>query len=246
MLQTKTTGFLSGNTLKLLAAVFMLIDHVGMIFFPQALIFRMIGRLAMPIFAYMVAEGCRYTRSPIRYLLGLGICLIICQIVLFIGSADTDLCILATFCLGALVTFCLQRLKAALFDGSFFFKKLFWGVGFLVLTLGIRSLCRYVYMAYGFWGCMLPVFASLFHMPDSAPRFLRRLDSKWLHIATFTVGLLLLCRNSVWIQYYSLFSLPFLLCYNGTRGKAKIKYFFYIFYPVHLALLYGLFWLITL
>lgn len=223
----------------------MLIDHIGVIFFPRVLFWRMIGRLAMPIFAYMVAEGCRYTRSPIRYLSGLLICAVVCQIGLYIGTASTNLCIMATFSLGIVLTFCLQAFKAALFDRRcHWLKKALWALVFVLAVFFARVLCKHIYMDYGFWGSMLPVFASLFHLPDTAPRFLKKLDNKWVHIAIFSIGLLLLCRTYSWVQYYSLLSLPLLLCYNGRRGKIKLKNFFYIFYPAHLALLYGLFWLL--
>ena len=46
----------------------MVVDHVGVIFFPHTLLWRQIGRLSMPIFAYFIAEGCRYTHSPVGYL----------------------------------------------------------------------------------------------------------------------------------------------------------------------------------
>ena len=42
--------FLSGNMLKIIAAISMLIDHIGYMFFPDVIIFRIIGRLAFPIF----------------------------------------------------------------------------------------------------------------------------------------------------------------------------------------------------
>ena len=45
------------------------------------------------------------------------------------------------------------------------------------------------------------------------------------------------------IQILSLAALPLLLCYNGRRGKWNLKYFFYIFYPVHLAVIQGIAWL---
>ena len=41
-------------------------------------------------------------------------------------------------------------------------------------------------------------------------------------------------------QWYSLLALPLLLLYSGKRGKANLKYFFYIFYPVHLVVLQGI------
>ena len=43
--------------LKLIAAITMLIDHTGLILFPNQMIFRIIGRLAFPIYAYCIAEG---------------------------------------------------------------------------------------------------------------------------------------------------------------------------------------------
>ena len=60
---------LTGNQLKLLALITMTIDHIGMILFPHIPLFRIIGRLSMPIFAYMIAEGCRHTRNRKKYLL---------------------------------------------------------------------------------------------------------------------------------------------------------------------------------
>ena len=59
-------GFLSGNTLKILACVFMFIDHLGVIIFPDVYILRAVGRLAMPLFAWMLAEGCFYTKNKLK------------------------------------------------------------------------------------------------------------------------------------------------------------------------------------
>ena len=47
--------------IKALAALFMLIDHIGMILFPQAYVLRIVGRLSMPLFAYSVARGFYYS-----------------------------------------------------------------------------------------------------------------------------------------------------------------------------------------
>ena len=56
-------GFLSSNILKIVACISMLLDHIGFIFFPQYIIFRILGRVAFPIFAFMIAEGCYYTKN---------------------------------------------------------------------------------------------------------------------------------------------------------------------------------------
>ena len=55
---------LTNNQLKLIALVTMTLDHIGVVLFPQAQWLRIVGRLAFPIFAYMIAEGCRHTANP--------------------------------------------------------------------------------------------------------------------------------------------------------------------------------------
>ena len=57
------------DTLKLIAILTMLIDHTGYLLFPDQIVWRLIGRLSFPIFAYLVARGSRLTRSRPRYLL---------------------------------------------------------------------------------------------------------------------------------------------------------------------------------
>ena len=77
----------------------MTIDHVGMILFPEVIAFRIIGRIAFPIFAYMIAEGCRYTKNRKKYLLtllGLGV---ICQIVSYVAEGSLYQCVLISFSL---------------------------------------------------------------------------------------------------------------------------------------------------
>ena len=93
---------LNGNQLKIIALVTMTIDHVGMYLLPQFVILRIIGRLSMPIFAYMIAEGCRYTKNKKYYLLltlGVGL---ICQVVYWIAMQSLYQCILITFSLSIL------------------------------------------------------------------------------------------------------------------------------------------------
>ena len=77
---------LSGNVLKIIALIAMTVDHIGVIIFPKAVVLRIIGRIAMPIFAFMIAEGCVYTKRKLRYfalVFGLGL---ICVVGYFIAE----------------------------------------------------------------------------------------------------------------------------------------------------------------
>lgn len=217
-------AFLSGNALKLLAALFMTADHVGLMFFPRVEAFRIVGRLAYPIFAYMIAEGCKYTRDRKRYFLMLFGLATACQIVYFLFDGSMYLSILFTFSLSILTVYALDALKrtpglpaALVFAGTVF---------------AVYVLNRLLEIDYGFWGCMVPVFASL---PTDT-----KYDTPRFRTLALGLGLLPLAMDLGGIQYYSLLALPLLLLYSGQRGKWKMKYFFYIFYPAHLALLQGI------
>ena len=70
---------LDTDFLKLIAIIAMLLDHVGNVFFPQYPIFRWIGRIACPIFCYCMTVGLLYTHDIKKYLTRLGIFAIISQ-----------------------------------------------------------------------------------------------------------------------------------------------------------------------
>ena len=76
----KKVQILDGTTLKLIAMISMVFDHVGDLFFPELLWPRAIGRLAMPIFAFCIAEGYAHTRDKRKYLLRMGIFALVSEI----------------------------------------------------------------------------------------------------------------------------------------------------------------------
>lgn len=217
-------AILSGNALKLLAALFMVCDHVGLMFFPQVSLLRIIGRLAYPIFAYMIAEGCKYTKNRKRYfgmIFGLAT---VCQIVYYIFDGSLYLSILFTFSLSILGIYALDGCKRT--PGL--------PAGFMLgAAIGLIWAANQLFIIdYGFWGCMVPLFASL---PTGT-----KYDRIPIRALALGGGLLPLAMDFGSIQYLSLLAVPILLCYSGKRGKWKMKYFFYIFYPAHLVILQGL------
>ena len=85
-------------------------------------------------------------------------------------------------------------------------------------------------MDYGFFGILLPVVTDLF-------------EDRWMRLVCFGFGLLAVAvsfGDSFRIQYWSLLALLPVLFYNGKPGRVRMKAFFYIFYPTHLAVLYGI------
>jgi len=220
LMRTSLKG-LTGNQLKLLALLFMTVDHVGMMLFPQHIGFRIIGRLAMPIFAFMIAEGCRHTRSKVKYLLRMAGVAAVCQLVYFFAMGSLQQSILVTFSLSiGLILLCdLAREKNA------------WGW----LTLGLAAawfLCRVLpdliagfSVDYGIFGVLLPVLVYL--GKDRKGRL--------LHLI---LGLVVLCLDLGSIQWYCLGAAALLALYNGQRGKARMKHLFYIYYPAHLVIIY--------
>ena len=236
-------SFLNGNIIKIVAVIFMAIDHIGYIFFPRNMVLFAIGRLSMPLFAFMIAEGAQFTRNKIRYfalIFLLGAC---SQVVFYIVEQSLYMCILITFSISILTIYALQFFKKKLIQGNLI-EKIYSFLIFASCVVLAFFLNKWFYIDYGFWGCMLPVFASVFRFDFSKnvgqEQINRKLDFIPINLLTFAIGLVLVCRAMGGIQYYSLLSLPILLFYSGKRGKAKIKYFFYIFYPTHLAILYGI------
>lgn len=58
---------LTNYAIKLLAAATMLIDHIGVVFFPDAIGLRIVGRLSFPLFIWLLVQGETHTRDIWRY-----------------------------------------------------------------------------------------------------------------------------------------------------------------------------------
>lgn len=235
------TAFLSGNMLKLIAAAAMLVDHIGAMFFPGVRILRIIGRLALPIFAFMISESCKYTRNRLRYFLTVAGMATLFQVVYFVATGDTKMSIFVTFSLSILMIYALDYLKESLWaENSSIIRKIVAPLLFLGSIVAVFFINENFTLDYNFAGCMLPVFTSIFHATKSTPEALRRLDNKYMKILALSIGLVWLVIIGSRNQVFALLTIPLLLLYSGKRGKLNIKYFFYVFYPAHLVILYAI------
>ena len=218
---------LTNNQLKIIAMLAMLSDHIGKVLLPQYPILQIIGRLAFPIFAFMIAEGCFYTKNKVRYfltvfLLGAG-----CQAVYIIWEKSLYMNILLTFSLSIILIFSLENYKKTKE------KRIMILMLFTVITVFLIAVMLPVILIdqgfiidYGIFGVLLPV--AIFYAPDK----LRKL--------IYTAGILILLTLDLGggIQWWSLLAIPLLALYNQKRGKYNIKPLFYIFYPTHLVVIY--------
>lgn len=219
----------------------MLTDHVGYLLFPDIAILRYIGRISMPLFAFCIGEGCRHTRSISKYFIKVLALATLCQAVFLTESLISggihrlDFNILFTFSFSILICGSYKKLsslgKEATRSEVISYNALFIGAilsalfctTFLDMLVPIK-----IHFEYSFAGAVLPLFATFF-------------EDKRRQLPAFTLGLLLfnllLCTATPYI-WFSLVALPIIYAYNGSRGKYSLKAFFYLFYPLHFALLY--------
>ncbi len=237
--------------MKLIACLSMLIDHIG---FRSSTLLPLrgpVGRISFPIFAFTVSEGARHTRRPLRYILRLSIFALVTEPVFdlyFFGKMSLD---------GQNVMFTFALAVTAIISVR--------GIGARTPARAIASLCvvllsiaasELLSCDYGAWGVVLVL---LYAARKLFPLMWQR--RLWVAAATLifaardvlTYFLRLpfggvISPPSEWalLQLYAVLSLPFLLFYNGKRASrtqdkvasAISKYAFYIFYPLHLLLLY--------
>lgn len=243
---------LSGNVLKIIAAICMVIDHMGILFFPTVIACRYIGRLAYPIFAFMIAEGAKYTKNKLKYLGMISGLALICQLVYYFAMDDLYMCILVTFSLSIVTIYALQYLKKCLFASERDAGDIALAMTLFALTVAMVYVTNmYLEIDYGFYGCMAPVFVSLFDFRGiDAPEKLKRLDNHYVRLAMLGIGVLAIwfpteTKQDILFALFSLSALIPLFFYSEKRGKLNMKYFFYIFYPLHLVALQGIQFLIN-
>lgn len=246
---------MSALALKIIACVAMLLDHIG--FFWNIHWLRVIGRIAFPIFVYMIYNGYRHTSSKGKYALRLAI-----------------------FAVGTQIPFNLFVYGQLFYNnGNVFFTLLaallsLWSFDFMLHRKGLRWLCflptfvlcflyykRLIISDYGMAGIVLILVFYLFDHEGITWKLLTVLGfycgiycDELLALAK-TILLLLLGREATfphqsnWVltQAYAGFALPFIFAYNGQKGSIGgktggkvLQYGFYLFYPLHMVVLYFL------
>lgn len=204
-------GYFNSFTLKGIALVTMLLDHIGVILFPEHLWLRYLGRLSFPIFCFLVVQGYRYTQNFKKYVLRLLVFALITEPIYdraFLGTywSMERQNVLITFILGLLMLYVYERVKEP--------YQMFSLVAFFALAYLLKA-------DYGIYGLLLILLLYL------------SFNNKAKEAGAIVIWNLLYLPS---FQVLGGLSSFFIYFYNGKRGP-KMKYFFYVFYPLHLFIL---------
>lgn len=219
---------MSANMLKIIALIAMTIDHVGLMLFPNDEWLRMVGRIAFPIFAFMIAEGCRYTHSRLRYLLQIALMGIGMQIVLFVATKSLYQSVFISFTLAIILIYVIDKAKNE--------QQMKYWISVVVVVLTIAFLCLglpdVLYKTdydidYNIIGVLIPVVCYF-------------TKNTKLRILVFALGLIALSVFYGGVQWFCLLAIPLIGMYNYQKGKYELKNLFYFYYPAHLSVIFAI------
>lgn len=210
--------------LKFIAVITMILDHLGYILFDKFSFMNYIGRLAFPIFAFSITEGYIHTKNLKKYFIRLIIFALISQIpyMLFIHTFNN------TFVLNTLFTLVLGLFAITIYDKS---KNKLLG---MLSVISCAVLAHFLHLDYGWFGIAI---IFIFYIFKSKKLYINLAFCITTFVNYFYSYITTLRKEYLFIMLFCCLSLIPINLYNGKKGK-NIKYFLYIFYPLHLILLY--------
>jgi len=213
---------ISGFWLKIIAIITMTIDHVGAVLFPKDMIFRVIGRMAFPIFCFLIVEGFFHTKDVKKYVIRLGIFALLSEIPfnLLVSGSIFDIKhqnVYFTLLIGLVVIYAINKSTNQLQSS-------------VILVAGM-AISMVLMTDYSFYGVLLIyVFYTMYEKRAKA--------CITMGAMSFFMGI---------IQGAAILSALPILMYNGKKGpafanKKAWKYMFYVFYPVHMIVICVIAW----
>ena len=233
----KTRFGLNSTALRLLAILFMLLDHLWATVVPGNLWMTCAGRLAFPIFAFQLYEGYRHTGDFRRYCLRLLLFALLSEIPFNLFYAGSVLFpfhqnVMFTLLLGLLAIRQADMLRR---EQGIKRKSLRCLALLAVLAGGVL-----LFPDYGLMGVMTVlcffVFREhrLFQLAAMAVLNIFAFKGQTIPVSLFGLA------SDFPIQGFALLSLPLIWLYNGQKGPGGrgLRLFWYIFYPLHMLALY--------
>jgi hypothetical protein len=239
-------GILSSNALKVIACILMVIDHVGFYMggiFPHYInyMLRFLGRLSMPVFAFLIVEGIIHTKSINRYIFRILIFACITQTLMFLmGILNVakypNYYVQVNEYLNILYSFfiCVVAIKFIDTTKNVYLKLLMIGIVFLFynvinIELGIR----------------VPILVFGFYYVKKLKEKLKTVDNENRMLYIMSLMLVIIMSVMVGSENFlydipSILSIIIIILYNGKRGNKMtwLKYAFYCVYPVHHLIIY--------
>ena len=215
---------LDGTVLKLIACLSMFIDHLGAVCFSGMMGFRIIGRLAFPIYCFLLVEGAVHTHDMKKYILRMGIFALISEVpfdlafyhrLVYTGHQN----VFFTLGLGLLAIWFLEHPIEQLDIPDVLYKLL------VIIAAGL--IAEFFNTDYGFTGIAV---ICIFYYLRGQPQL------------KYPIAAILLAAMGG-VEFYAVLALIPILLYNGQRGRQTkvMQYGFYIFYPAHLLLIAALY-----
>lgn len=218
---------MSSFVLKIIAIITMFIDHIGYAIFGNFSFFNYIGRVSFPIFAFQISEGYIHTKNLKKYSLRLFIFALISQIpfMLFykLVSNSFELNIFFTLLLGLACIYIYDKFKYKFIA--------------IILSVVIGLIAEFSHCDYGFYGVAIILLFYIFksNISLASIAFILATAIKYL-IPIFKYGLY---DAYIYLLICTIIPIIFINLYNGKKGK-DTKYLLYLFYPIHLLLIYGI------
>ena len=236
---------MDANQIKLLAILAMTIDHIAWLVFPGyskaplALLMHLIGRMTCPIMCFFIAEGYYHTRDLNRYTLRLFVFAVISHFAYIFASQD----------------FVNARSFIPFYYGNILNQtsvmwSLAWGLVMLrvadskkikmpVKVLSIILIC--VVTLPSDWSCIAAL--CIMAIGTNRGNFKKQMTWMMFYVCLYVV-VYFFAIDAVYgiLQLGVALSIPVLSMYNGKRGSNPkinklMKWFFYIYYPLHLGII---------
>ncbi len=223
-------------TLKWIALFTMIIDHIGLVFFPQYEIFRIIGRVSFPIFAFLLSQGFIHTSSRFKYILRLALFAVIAEV-------PFDLCVHGSLVYWGQQSIMIDMLIA--FLGLIFLEAALQKNFLYLFGVAIMLFANlFANASYGVYGFAIIMLFYLFRKTRGADN-LAFIGATYLFYGITHFGFYfldeyheILTLNS--LQLYACIAAIALAIYSGKEGKKTSKWTFYIVYPLHLLVLWAI------
>lgn len=253
---------ISANVLKVLAVMLMLVDHVGMYLYREMsedtyFLLRTIGRMAMPIFVYLIVQGFFYTKSLKKYIIRMLILATITQIFLIIlgyinQTYYPNYWTGVNNYLGVVFSYTLSLMLLAIIDRKIIFKKLNENQN-LIIRINVFILIALAYLKLKIeFDMRVPfIFLEIYAIEKlfltNGVLIKKSINAKNIKKIIYVLAILVCFYLSlIYVTYSSgdkyamLVAILFIVLYNGERGKdnAFIKYIFYFVFPLQHIVLY--------